>query len=61
MLIYIMNLLGNIYVTSVSLVFLAGLALQFLVKPDEKRYFFVTEKLTPFVYLVFSVIASLAN
>ena len=55
MLIYVLNLVGDLVIFTISLIFLAGLAIQFLIEPERKRYLLLMEKVTPLVYLFFSL------
>ena len=52
---YVLSLMGNPAISVFSLTTLSVLALRFLLKPNRKSYIFLTERVTPLVYIAFSI------
>lgn len=54
-LVYIVNLLGNLALTSLAVVFFVGMAIYFYVMPNRDRFLLLMERATPLVYILFLI------
>jgi len=52
-LVYIINLLGNTALTSLTVVFFAGVGIYFYKMPNRNRFLLIMERVTPLVYILF--------
>jgi 4-hydroxybenzoate polyprenyltransferase len=54
-LVYIVNLLGNLALTSLTTVFFVGMAIYFYMLPNRDRFLLLMERVTPLVYILFLI------